>query len=127
MSAPATATALREQLQAGNQEWAWRMLLQGRDHLRLMLTQQEDERLGSWEAAPRSTGSSEFDALLAALAQHEFASAGLTAPDWTCRDPLSEAWIPDHPFLSPERVIAKTPAWLRQRNIFVPDRDLVSA
>lgn len=127
MSAPATAAVLREQLQAGNSEWAWRMLLQGRDHLRLMLTKQDDELLGSWEAAPTSTGSGEFDTLLAALTRHEFEAARLTAPDWTCTDPLGEPWIPEHPFLSPERAMAKTPEWLRQLNIFVPERDLVTA
>ena len=42
MSAPATAAALREQLHLGDRGWGWRMLLQGRDHLRLMLKKQDD-------------------------------------------------------------------------------------
>lgn len=127
MSAPATAAALREQLNLGDRAWAWRMLLQGRDHLRLMLEKQDDELIGSWEAAPSSTGSIEFDALLAALAKHEFEIAGRIAPDWASVDPLPEPWIPEHPFLSTERAIAKTPEWLRELNIYVPERDLVTA
>lgn len=127
MSAPATAAAMREQLTLGDRAWAWRMLLQGRDHLRLMLEKQEDDLLGSWEAAPSSTGTIEFDALLAALAKHEFEIAGRIAPDWARIDPLPEPWIPEHPFLSAERAIAMTPTWLQELNIYVPERDLVTA
>lgn len=127
MSAPATAAALREQLHASDRDWAWRMLLQGRDHLTLMLDKQDDELIGSWEAAPGSTGSTEFDTLLAALARHEFETAGWPAPEWTRTDALPQPWIPEHPFLSPERAMAKTPEWLRGLNIYVPERDLVTA
>lgn len=126
MSAPATATALGEQLQAGDSEWAWRMLLQGRDHLRLMLDKDGDQLIASWEAAPGSTGSHEFDALLAALARHEFQAAGRSAPEWTHIDPLPQPWIPEHPFLSTDRAMAKTPEWLRELNIYIPERDLVT-
>lgn len=103
------------------------MLLQGRDHLRLMLTKRDDDLLGSWEAAPASTGSVEFDALLAALTRHEFEASGRTAPDWTGIEPLPAPWVPEHPFLSRERSMAKTPDWLKDLNIFVPGRDLVTA
>ena len=127
MSAPATAAALREQLHLGDREWGWRMLLQGRDHLRLMLEKQDEELIGSWEAAPDTTGSSEFDTLLGALARHEFDAAGRSAPEWTRMDPLAEPWLPEHPFLDAERVVAMTPAWLRELNIYVPERDLVTA
>lgn len=127
MSAPQTAAALREQLLTGDRDWAWRMLLQGRDHLQLMLTKQDDELIGSWEAAPGPTGSAEFDSLLAALTRHEFEAAGRVEPEWTRIAPLAEPLVPTHPFLSRERVMAKTPEWLRQLNIFVPERDLVTA
>lgn len=127
MSAPLTAIAVREQLRAGDHTWAWRMLLQGRDHLRSMLSEQDDALLGSWEAAPSPTGSAGFDALLAALAHREFEAVGRPAPDWTDTAPLDQAWIPHHPFLSPERAMAQTPEWLRALNIFVPNRDLVTA
>lgn len=127
MSAPATATALREQLHAGDEPWAWRMLLQGRDHLQLMLEKPDDELVASWEAAPSSTGSVQFDTLLAALARHQFEIVGRPAPEWTYADPLPQPWIPEHPFLTPERAKAKAPEWLRELNIYIPERDLVTA
>lgn len=127
MTAPTTASTLREQLQAGDASWVWRMLLQGRDHLRLMLCMQDDKLLGSWEAAPSSTGTAEFDALLAALARHEFEAARRSVPDWAICEPLDQPWVPEHPFLTPERAITQTPDWLRALNIFVPNRDLVTA
>jgi transcriptional regulator with XRE-family HTH domain len=127
MSAPVTAAALREQLRAGDHEWAWRMLLQGRDHLRLMLEKRDAELIGSWEAAPGPSGATEFDALLAALTKHEFETAGRAAPAWTQIAPLPEPWVPAHPFLSHQRVMTKTPEWLRELNIYIPERDLVTA
>lgn len=127
MSAPATGAVMREHLRRGERQWAWRMLLQGRDHLRVMLSEPDERLVGAWEAAPPSTGSRGFDALLAALALHEFEVAGIAAPEWTRIEPLDTAWIPEHPFLSRERAMAQTPEWLSKLNIFVPGRDLVTA
>ena len=130
MSAPETATDIRRALRAGERAWAWRMLLQGRDHLRLMLTDTAYADLdltGSWEAVPGPTGDTGFDALLAALASHEFEEAGHLAPEWTQIEPLDEEWQPPHPFLSPERVVDRTPLWLRRLRIYVPERDLATA
>ena len=130
MSAPETAAEIRRSLRGGESAWAWRMLLQGRDHLRLMLTDPaytERDLVGSWEAAPGATGDRGFDALLAALTSHEFSEAGLAAPEWAQIEPLEEEWQPPHPFLSPERVVARTPDWLRRLRIYVPERDLATA
>lgn len=127
MSAPATAAAMRAYLLAGEIEWVWRMLLQGRDHLAFSLADESDQSVAAWEAEPGTTGSTGWDTLLAALAAHEFERAGLEAPPWALSDPLIESWMPDHPFLGPERIVAQTPDWLRRRNIYVPERDLVTA
>lgn len=131
MSAPATAVAMRGYFLAGDTEWIWRMLLQGRDHLRLMLAEPDESLrqvlLDSWEAEPATVGSTEWDALLAAVAAHELKSAGLEAPAWSQRSPLETPWIPEHPFLGPDRVRAQTPDWLSRQNIYVPARDLVTA
>ena len=127
MTAPGTSAALRDQLRDGDMAWGWRMLLQGRDHLRLMLAQPDDELLGAWEAAPTTTGSRGFDALLAALTRREFEAAHRAAPQWASTDRLDTPWVIEHPFLAPDRVVAQTPQWLRDLNIFVPERDLMTA
>ncbi|WP_329004899.1 helix-turn-helix transcriptional regulator [Kribbella sp. NBC_00709] len=123
MTAPATATAIRE---ASDDDWAWRMLLQGRDHLRLLLKRRDGSE-AAWEAAPGTTLHTGFDTLLAALTAHEFKGAGEPPPDWTKVAPLPEPWIPDHPFLDHAQIIEQTPDHLAQLNIFVPDRDLATA
>ncbi|MGL4745408.1 MAG: helix-turn-helix domain-containing protein [Dermatophilaceae bacterium] len=127
MTAPATAVAMRADLRSGDVEWVWRMLVQGRDHLALILAGRDAMLAGSWEAAPGSTGSVGWDAFLAAVVAHEFETADTTAPRWSRRAPLPEPWMPDHPFLDPDRVRASTPAWLSRHNIYVPARDLAVA
>lgn len=127
MSAPVTAVLMRKYFLAREVEWVWRMLLQGRDHLGLILAEGDQELIDSWEAGPASVGSAEWDALLGAVVSHEFERVGLGAPTWALNHPLRDPWVPEHPFLSPERVRAQTPDWLRRRNIYVPARDLVTA
>lgn len=106
--------------------WVWRMLLQGRDHLRLCL--RDPALLGAWEAAPGPTGAQEWDVLLAAITAHEFDEAGLEAPEWsTNTPPLLVPWCPAHPFLSHDRVQTQTPDWLKRHKIYIPARDLETA
>jgi transcriptional regulator with XRE-family HTH domain len=123
MTAPATATAIRE---ASDTDWAWRMLLQGRDHLRLLLSRHDGSE-AAWEATPDTTGDAGFDTLLAVLTAHEFRKAGEVPPGWTDVEALPEPWIPEHPFLERDEIIEQTPEYLAQANIFVPARDLVTA
>jgi transcriptional regulator with XRE-family HTH domain len=123
MTAPATATAIRE---ASDEDWAWRMLLQGRDHLRLLLGRRDGSE-AAWEAAPGTTGQAGFDTLLAVLTAHEFEAAGEDPPEWSKVEPLSDPWIPQHPFLERDEIVAQTPEYLARANIFVPARDLETA
>ncbi len=127
MSAPVTAVAMREYFLTGEVEWIWRMLLQGRDHLSVIVQKRDQVLLDAWEAEPGTVGSAEWDALLSAVAAHELEAAGLEAPAWALRQPLTDPWMPEHPFLSPDRVRAQTPDWLSRQNIYVPARDLVTA
>jgi transcriptional regulator with XRE-family HTH domain len=123
MSAPATAMAIRE---ASDEEWAWRMLLQGRDHLRLLL-RRGDGSEAAWEAAPGTTGQLTFDTLLAVLTAHEFEAAGEDPPEWSKVEPLADPWVPEHPFLERNEIVEQTPDYVARANIFVPARDLVTA
>ncbi len=118
-----TATAIRD---AADEDWAWRMILQGRDHLRLLLSRRDGSE-EAWEAAPSTTGQAGFDALLAILTAREFQTAGEDPPAWTKTEALPQPWIPDHPFLERDEIIEQTPDYLAQSNIFVPARDLVTA
>lgn len=128
MSAPATAAAMRDYFfQGDNTEWIWRMLLQGRDHLVEIIADREQVLLDAWEAAPNTVGSVEWDAVFAAVIAHEFDVADLPAPAWVNREPLTDPWIPEHPFLDADRVRSQTPSWLSRLNIYVPARDLVTA
>ncbi|WP_331852201.1 helix-turn-helix domain-containing protein [Nocardioides baekrokdamisoli] len=127
----AAADILRVSLKAGELEWAWRIVLQCRDHTQLAIAADASHRLGpvidAWDAIPAATGDPGWDALLAALVRHAFDESDLEPPTWTQERVLTQAWIPDHPFLDEPRVIAQTPAWLAAQNIFVPARDLVTA
>ncbi len=123
MSAPETAKAFRRA--GGDEDRAWRTLLQGRDHLVLLL-ERGDGSACAWEAAPSTTGSAGFDVLLAALARCEFERAGVDPPAWCEPKSLPRPWVPEHPFLGPDEVIAATPDYLKNLNVFVPARDLVT-
>jgi hypothetical protein len=124
MSAIDTATEVRT---ATDEDWLWRMLLQGRDHLRLMLSRHDGSE-AAWDAKPATTGSARFDTLLSALTAREYANAGEEPPAWCANTkPLDEPWIPQHPFMAEDEVIAATPSYLADLNVFVPERDLVTA
>lgn len=70
LSAPATAAVIAKAVASADEPWAFRLLLQGRDHLRQLLTERP-KLSAAWEAAPRSTRSDRLEALLAALIAHE--------------------------------------------------------
>ena len=111
---------------AGDEMWAFKMALQGRDHLRDLLREAPDLS-GSWEAAPPSTGSVEWDAFMAALVEHEFVEAGLAVPAWTQSPPLDEDWLLDSPLLDDDGVKQRTPEWLARRRIYLTQKDLMTA
>ena len=124
------AVVIHDALKQSDEVWAWRALLQCRDHTELELqagTRDSNPRLAAWDAAPPLTGNSGWDALLAELVKHAFLEAGQDAPDWTYSRPLASRWQPEHPFMDPSRVVARTPRWLAEANIYVPERDLVTA
>lgn len=108
MSGPVTGRAVRDALRAGDVSWAWRMLLQGRDHLRLLLADDDPRHADAWEAVPAKIDGDRWDALLAAVVAHEFEQVGRLEPAWTITPPLTIRWQPEHPFLDADRVEAQT-------------------
>lgn len=126
MTAPLAAAAIAAALVERDEAWAFKLALQARDHLRELL-QTEVGLAGAWEAIPDTTGSDEWDVFLAALADHEFEYAGLAAPPWTDRPPLTAPWTLDSPRLSVAQIRDRTPEWLARRQIFVNPHDLKTA
>lgn len=124
LSAPTMGTALRRALR-DDENWAFRLLIQGRDHLRIVLAQHPELSMG-WAAAPLPSGQVEWDTLAAGVVGHEFIRAALAPPPWTEREPLPTAWSFPSVLLAPQEVRAATPDWLSCLNIFVPERDLVT-
>ena len=125
MTSERTARAITDALISEDELWAFKMALQGRDHLRELLAAAPDIA-GAWEAEPSTTGSPRWDTLLAALASHEFTDGGLAAPAWTRDRRLDDPWILDSPRLTDQQVRARTPEWLAAANIFITERDLTT-
>lgn len=111
LSAPTMGVALREALSKSDRDWAFRLLMQARDHLQLVLAQHPDLRVG-WVAAPLSSGRLEWDTLAAAVSSREFIRIGLEPPAWTLREPLPEPWTFPSALLDPDEVRTATPEWL---------------
>lgn len=126
MTAPQTAVEIGRALREGDETWAFKMALQARDHLRLILETQPT-LASAWEARPRSTGSAEWDTLLAALTAHEFEAHAFAAPEWAKGPGLEEPWVLDSPRLDERQIRERTPAWLAERGIYANERDLVTA
>lgn len=121
-----TARAVAAELAAGDETWALRMALQGRDHLRSMF-ELDPRAAASWELRPGTTGSDAWDRLLAAVAAHEFEAHGQTPPEWTQEVQPGREWLLDNPFLGRDKVRDQTPPWLSRLGIFVSERDLATA
>jgi len=127
---PSAAGEIRRALRRGDHIWALKMVLQGRDHLHELL-RESDTAAEAWLAAPRSTGSRQWDALLAALADHEFKAVQRESPPWADDDgerlEAGVEWVLQSLLLDDAEVRATTPDWLADRGIYTADRDLVTA
>jgi hypothetical protein len=110
--------------------WALKMTLQGRDHLRELL-RANDKASGAWAAAPRTTGDRRWDALLAALTEHEYDAADREPPSWTethhTRLDEQNEWVLPSLLFDEAEVRTMTPNWLSERGIYAAERDLVTA
>ncbi len=130
MTPQSTAREIRRALERSDHIWALKMILQGRDHLRELL-RENGAASSAWLAAPASTGSRKWDALLAALADHEFEAVHRAPPRWAAdegeRLEAGDEWILQSLLLDDAEVRAATPDWLADRGIYAAERDLVTA
>lgn len=125
MTPLSTADAVRSELVRGDQTWALKMTLQGRDDLRGMLAR-DLVCAAAWEARPGTTGSTVWDRILAAVTAHELTTAGYQAPAWTAGQPTSPEWMLRNPFLTEDRTRDQTPSWLAESGLYISARDLTT-
>ncbi len=130
MTPPSTAREIHHALRGDDTVWALKMTLQGRDHLREIL-RDGGAPSDAWTAAPRTTGDRRWDALLAALTQHEFVAADRRPPEWATaqerRLDKNDEWVLPSLLFDEAGVRAKTPDWLAQHGVYAAERDLVTA
>lgn len=109
----------------GDDDWTYALSLELRDRLRDIL-RNSTELAEAWEAQPPDI-EAHWMALAAAFVSREFHEAGLPAPRWTQGPRLASEWILDTPRLSDDQIKEQTPRWLAERNIFIAEKDLVTA
>lgn len=130
MTPQSAARQIHRALRKGDDIWALKMTLQGRDHLRELL-RENDDASNAWTAAPRTTGDHKWDALLAALTEHEFEAADREPPRWAEADNKRlgehDEWVLPSLLLDEAEVREATPNWLAEHGVYAAERDLITA
>lgn len=103
-SAQESAAAIGAELARGDVDFAFRMLARAVTNFRRLTPEQRRDALKK----PRTTGSTEWDTLLAVVIGRECDKAGIQRPDWTNPPPLPTEWIVTSVSAPSERWIAKT-------------------
>ena len=115
----------RRAAKRGDEDWTYAIALELRDRLHDILCRRKD-LAAAWEAQPPAV-EGRWKALAAAFVSHEFDEAGLPAPRWTDSARLNTEWVLDTPRLTDAEIKAQTPEWLADRNIYIAEKDLVTA
>lgn len=103
-SAREAAVSLQAQLALGDIDFAFRMLARAVTNFRRMGPEQCQKALEK----PHTTGSTEWDTLLAVVIGRECDRAGIQRPNWTYPPPLRTEWVATSISVPSERWIAKT-------------------
>ena len=120
------AHSIQEALATRGSTWAFTLILEARDRVIDIITHRP-AMLPAWEASA-SIGDERWDALFESIIANAFESKGLNAPKWTHAEPLDQGWSPvDSLRYDAIQTRERTPEWLAARNIFIADRDLVTA
>lgn len=117
--------SLRRAADGGDEDWTYAIALELRDRLRDILSRHK-HLAAAWEAQPPAI-EGRWKALAAAFVSHEFHEAGLSAPQWTDSARLDTEWVLDTPRLTDAEIRGQTPEWLADRNIYIAEKDLVTA
>lgn len=118
MTPDSTALAVNRALAEGDTGWAFKMVVQARDHLRATLASVVDPTgpdatsAECWRDRHTRIDDDRYDVLLRSIVAREFTERGLPAPAWATGAHLEEPWLLVNPFLGPERTRQQTPPWL---------------
>jgi transcriptional regulator with XRE-family HTH domain len=119
-----TGAALVEAVLSGNEDRAYRLVIQLADDL-------EDlhgaERVAATVAPPAPSGDQRFDAFLAGVVETRLDAERLPHPRWLADAPnLATPWFVDPWTAGSDRVVAATPPALRRRGVVIDAAELVS-
>lgn len=126
MTVDTTCRAANEALRSGDADWAFKIIVQGRDHLRVALA----SRCGipaRWAHRTTPIEDIRYDALLRALVAHDCVEHGRMPPAWAIGARLSRPWVLVNPFLGEAATRGQTPPWLAEAGIYIAARDLETA
>lgn len=127
MTPDRTADEVNEALDAGDEHWALKLIVQARDQLVEMLDD-DDGGSDAWLLRSRTISDARYEALLAALVEHEYDKRNRRqTPEWTRSIRLDSAWIHPNARWGAQWTRENTPTWLAERGIFISDRDLMTA
>lgn len=127
MTPDATISDVDAALRAGDDGWAFKLVVQARDHLAAML-EADDPAADAWLVRGTAIVDTRYDALLAALVEHEFTEHEWPrSPEWTRTEPLHQNWIQPNLRRGEAWTRTNTPTWLAKRGIYISDHDLKTA
>lgn len=119
------ALNVRDQLEAGHEDQAFRLLMDGINRLPDAAAH---DQLAETITQPPTIGNEKWDTLLAASVRYRLHSMGHRPPAWTFKQPLSVFWWPTR--ISPSQQyndMAHTPAEFRRVGIFIDEKEFTSA
>lgn len=87
--------AIRDELLRGDHDFALRMVIRAVADFRKIIAKEDTQGVQEFLQPPESTGSIEWDTLLAASIGRECRLAGISRPEWTFPKPLTTWWFVD--------------------------------
>ncbi|GAC1542842.1 MAG: hypothetical protein NVS3B12_31140 [Acidimicrobiales bacterium] len=92
-TAKSAAEAIRRELDAGDEDFAFRMLVTAINDLRKAIASGMSDRVDAFLVEPATTGSERWDALLGGQVGRELRRAGYRLPQWAIPESLSQWWF----------------------------------
>lgn len=127
MTPDQAASAIDKALASGDEQWAFKLAIQARDHVAEMLDRQ-DPGSDAWLFRAQGISDSRYEALLAALIEHEFERRRhQPSPEWTSAPHAESPWVHANARRGEAWTREHTPQWLAKRGVFISEHDLTTA